>query len=79
MAQAGLPQWEDDLVEEAIRSAEARLEQEMETARKRAVQLARERAYHRLAVEIDRPSRSKVHPDQLSLLPVDPTLFDEAG
>ncbi len=68
-----LPAWEANLIDEAIASAEARLADEKRRARRRAVQLAREQGYHRLAVEIDRPAR--VNPDQLSLLPENPTLF----
>lgn len=76
MNEAVLPEWESLLVEEAIQTAERRLREEDERARKRAVQLAREQAYHRLAVEIDRPARTKISPDQLSFFPTDPTLFD---
>lgn len=76
MKEAALPEWEPLLVEEAIEAAERRLRQEDERARKRAVQLAREQGYHRLAVEIDRPARVKISPDQLSFFPQDPTLFD---
>lgn len=76
MNEATLPEWESLLVDEAIESAERRLRAEDERARKRAVQLAREQAYHRLAVEIDRPARTKISPDQLSFFPTDPTLFD---
>ncbi len=76
MKEAALPEWESLLVDEAIEAAERRLRQEDERARKRAVQLAREQAYHRLAVEIDRPGRTKISPDQLSFFPKDPTLFD---
>lgn len=76
MNEAALPAWESLLVDEAIETAERRLRQEDERARKRAVQLAREQGYHRLAVEIDRPARVKISPDQLSFFPTDPTLFD---
>lgn len=76
MNEATLPEWESLLVDEAIETAERRVRQEDERARKRAVQLAREQGYHRLAVEIDRPSRTKISPDQLSFFPSDPTLFD---
>jgi hypothetical protein len=79
MEQGQLPDFEISLVDEVIRSAERRLEEEQMTARRRAVQLAREQGYHRLAVEIDRPVRHLVSPDQLSLWPGDPTLFDDAG
>ena len=79
MEQAPLPQWESDLIDEAIRDAEARRAKEKEQAQKRAVQLAREQAYHRLALEIARPdksNKSKVSPSQLSFFPI-PTLFDQ--
>jgi flagellar biosynthesis/type III secretory pathway protein FliH len=76
MEQATLPDWESQLIEEAIATAERRLEEEDRKAKKRAIQLAREQGYHRLAVEIDRPSRHRAGPGQLSLFPVDPTLFD---
>ncbi len=75
MVEERLPEWEQSLIDDAIASAEARLENERARATKRAVQLAREQAYHRLAVEIDRPQRARVSPDQLSFWP-DPTLFD---
>lgn len=77
MEQAALPQWESELIEDAIREAEERRAAEKDQAKKRAVQLAREQAYHRLALEIDRPkSKSKVTPGQLSFFPT-PTLFDQ--
>ena len=76
MEQAMLPEWESQLIDEAITAAEQRLEEEDRKARKRAVQLAREQAYHRLAVEIDRPTRRSAGPGQLSFFPTDPTLFD---
>jgi hypothetical protein len=76
MDQAKLPEWEL-LVDEAIREAERKLHNEDERAQKRAVQLAREQAYHRLALEIDRPRAGRVSPSQLSFFPTDPTLFDE--
>ena len=76
MEQAALPQWESDLIEEAIREAEARRAVEKEQAQKRAVQLAREQAYHRLALEIDRPVKRAAGPGQLSFFPT-PSLFDE--
>jgi hypothetical protein len=75
MIEERLPAWEQSLIDDAIASAEQRLEAESARAKKRAVQLAREQAYHRLALEIDRPQRTKVSPDQLSFWP-DPTLFD---
>lgn len=76
--QPRLPQWETDLIDEAIRTAEERREAEKSAAKKRAVQLAREKAYHRLAAAIDRPV-PKVDPNQLRLFPTDPTLFDDAS
>ena len=76
MEQAALPQWESEMIEEAIKEAETRHASERDRAKKRAVQLAREQAYHRLALEIDRPKQSKVTPGQLSFFPA-PTLFDQ--
>jgi hypothetical protein len=76
--QAALPQWESELIEDAIREAEERRTAEKDQAKKRAVQLAREQAYHRLALEIDRggQDKNKVTPGQLSFFPT-PTLFDQ--
>jgi hypothetical protein len=74
-----LPEWETGLVDEAIRAAERRLEEERTRARRRAVQLAREQAYHRLALAIDRPARAGVSTDQLRLFGDDPTLFDDGA
>jgi hypothetical protein len=76
--QQQLPDWEGDLVDEAIAEAERRLADEKQTAKKRQLQLDRERAYHRLAVEIDRPQKKKAGPGQLSFFPTDPQLFTEA-
>ncbi|HEU4480442.1 MAG TPA: hypothetical protein VFS18_01030 [Actinomycetota bacterium] len=76
MEQEQLSEW-DLLVDEAIREAERRLKDEKTRARKRAVQLAREQGYHRLAVELDRPAKDTVSEGQLSFFPTDPTLFDE--
>ena len=76
MDQAALPQWESEMIEDAIRDAETRREKENDRAKKRAVQLAREQAYHRLALEIDRPKQNKVTPGQLSFFPT-PNLFDQ--
>ncbi len=77
MSQAELPEWESLLIDEAITAAERRLAEERTRAKRRAVQLAREQGYHRLAVAIDRRAHAaKVNPDQLSFFPVDPTLFD---
>lgn len=79
MDEAHDPGWEDGLIDEAIREAERRRAEEREKARRRAVQMAREQAYHRLALAIDRPTR-RVSPDQLKLFPTDPpTLFDEGS
>ena len=69
-----LAEW-DLLVDEAIHEAQRRLADEKAKAGKRALQLAREQVYHRLALEIDRPARTKVSPSQLSFFP-EPTLFD---
>ena len=77
MEQAALPNWESQMIDEVIREAEERRDRERKEASKRAVQLAREQAYHRLALEIDRPQRHRVSPSQLSFFPADPTLFDE--
>ena len=75
--QPHLPDWEPDIVDEAINSAEQRLYAEREAAKRRALQLAREKAYHRLAAAIDRPRSTD--PKQLRLFPSDPTLFDDAS
>lgn len=67
------------LVEDAMVEAERRLADNTEKARKRAIQLAREQAYHRLAIAIDRPqsgARAKGE-GQLTLFPVDLTLFED--
>jgi hypothetical protein len=74
--QSQLPEWESQLIDEAIATAERRLERERAQARKRAVQLAREQGYHRLAVAIDKPIRDSVSGDQLTLFGSVPTLFD---
>lgn len=82
MQQQQLPEWESDLIDEAIRAAELRYEREQKEsarAKKRALQLAREQAYHRLAVEIARPERKSAGPGQLCLFKTDNTLFDDAG
>lgn len=79
MEQEQLPEWEVRMVDEMLEAARRRLEVERASARKRALQLAREQAYHRLAVAIDRPDRSSKTRGQLSLFPTDPTLFDDAG
>ena len=77
MAQERLPDWESELVEQAIVEAETRREAEKARGHRRALQLAREQAYHRLAVAIDRPGRGDQGAEQLSFFPADPTLFDE--
>ncbi|MGH2751579.1 MAG: hypothetical protein ACRDK3_12010 [Actinomycetota bacterium] len=74
--QSPLPEWDSQLIDEAITAAELRRETEKTRARHRALQLAREQAYHRLAVAIDRPSRDTVSSDQLTLFGAAPTLFD---
>lgn len=84
MEQPQLPDWERSLVDHAIREAERRYLEESgearERSRRRAVQLAREQAYHRLALEIDRPAPARHHvAGQLSFFPADPTLFDDAS
>ncbi|HYZ46813.1 MAG TPA: hypothetical protein VE712_04040 [Actinomycetota bacterium] len=79
MEQEQLPEWEGRMVDEMLEQAQERLERESSGARRRAVQLAREQAYHRLAAAIDRPGRSRATKGQLSLFPTDPTLFDDAG
>lgn len=78
MTQAALPEWESAYIDEVIAEAERRLEDEKERATTRAVQLAREQAYHRLAVAIGRPAARKGrNPGQLSLFPLEDTLFDK--
>ena len=72
------PLWESELVDEAVRSAEERYEAERERATRRALQLAREQGYHRLAVAIDRPQKSAQIPGQLCLFIREGTLFDDA-
>lgn len=77
MRQEQLPEWESDLIDEAIREAEERLESEREHARRRALQLAREQGYHRLAAAIDRPVSKRGTRGQLSLFPLEKTLFGD--
>ncbi len=79
MNQGHLPKWEQDLVDETIAVAEARLEAEDANADKRALQLAREQAYHRLAVAIDRPPGGTPGPGQLRLWRAHDRLFEDAG
>jgi hypothetical protein len=78
MPQEQLPEWDRSLVDEMVDGAERRLMAERARAARRALQLAREQAYHRLAVAIDRPRGAQVR-GQLSLWPTDPTLFDDAS
>jgi hypothetical protein len=78
MPQDQLPEWDRSLIDEMLHDAERRLVEERDRAARRALQLAREQAYHRLAVAIDHPGRTQVR-GQLSLWPEDPTLFDDAG
>lgn len=69
--QERLAMW-DLMVSDAIEEAERRYADEQRKARKRAVQLAREQGYHRLALAIDRPDRrprDKAGPGQLCLFP----------
>lgn len=66
-----LAMW-DLLVSDAIQEAERRYAEEERKASKRAVQLAREQGYHRLALAIERPDRKprdKAGPGQLCLFP----------
>ena len=79
MEQGRLPDWESQMIDDMIEAAERRRQTERIAAKKRAVQLAREQGYHRLAVELDRPAATKVSPNQLTLFPADPTLFDDAS
>jgi hypothetical protein len=79
MGEERLPEWEGSLLDAALGSEEERRERDDARARRRAVQLAREQAYHRLAVAIDRPTRDNRTHGQLSLFPTDATLFDDAG
>jgi hypothetical protein len=80
MPQEQLPEWDRSLIDEMVDGAERRLLTERARAARRALQLAREQAYHRLAVAIDRPrgAHAQVR-GQLSLWPEDPTLFDDAS
>jgi hypothetical protein len=71
------PLWESELVDEVVRSAQQRYEAENERSSRRALQLAREQAYHRLAVALDRPSTKGQVSGQLCLFVREETLFDE--
>ena len=71
------PAWEQDLLDESIAQSAPSGDEDAARARRRALQLAREQAYFRLALEIDRPRHDAVSPSQLSFFPKDPTLFDE--
>lgn len=77
MGQVALPDWEQELVDEVIAAAERRRAEEKARAARRAVQLAREQAYHRLALAIDRPAPDAPGRAQLSLFPRQPTLFED--
>lgn len=79
MEEAGLPEWERSMIEETIVEAEGRARMAEDRAKSRALQLAREQGYHRLALAIDRPEVPGVSPAQLRLWSTDPTLFDQAG
>jgi hypothetical protein len=79
MKEAGLPEWERTMIEDTIHEAESRARLAEDRARSRALQLAREQGYHRLALAIDRPDAAGVNPAQLKLWSTDPTLFDQAG
>ena len=72
-----VPEWEQELLDETVAQSPPTKDEADERARGRVLQLAREQAYFRLALEIDRPSHTKVSPSQLSFFPTDPTLFDE--
>jgi hypothetical protein len=72
-----VPAWEQELLDENVAQSPPGRDEEDARARGRALQLAREQAYFRLALEIDRPRHTKVSPSQLSFFPTDPTLFDE--
>jgi hypothetical protein len=74
--QRKLPDWESELIEEAVEEAQRRRAKEREEAKKRALQLAREQAYHRLAAAIDLPKPKRAGKGQLSLFPKEDRLFD---
>jgi hypothetical protein len=79
-SQPQLPEWESLLIDEAIAQAETRFRDEEARAERRSVELKRQQGYHRLALAIDRPSKTKrQHPGQLSFFPNDPTLFDTSA
>jgi hypothetical protein len=74
------PLWESELVDEAVRAAQKRYEAERERSSRRALQLAREQGYHRLAAALDRPSRKSGQVSgQLCLFLREETLFDDEG
>ena len=77
--QEQLPEWESLLIDEAISTAERRYAAEQKRTKHRDVELRRQQAYHRLAVEIDRPEVAGAPdlPGQLRLFPSEPTLFDD--
>ncbi|HEY7874145.1 MAG TPA: hypothetical protein VIG64_03375 [Actinomycetota bacterium] len=72
-----VPAWEQEMLDETVAQSPPGKDEDDARARRRALQLAREQAYFRLALEIDRPRRTKVSPSQLSFFPTDPTLFDD--
>jgi hypothetical protein len=72
-----MPAWEQELLEETVAQSPPSKDEDDARAHTRALQLACEQAYFRLALEIDRPRRTKVSPSQLSFFPTDPTLFDD--
>ena len=72
-----VPAWEQDLLDESVAQLPPTKDEDDDRARGRALQLAREQAYFRLALEINRPRPAKVGPGQLSFFPTDPTLFDD--
>jgi hypothetical protein len=74
--QPKLPDWESELIEEALEEAERRRAEELEEAKKRALQLAREQAYHRLAAAIDIPKSKHPGKGQLNLFANEDRLFD---
>ena len=76
-AAGDLPRWEQELLDDAVANAPSKPDEEQSQAKRRALQLAREQAYFRLALEIDRPKSTKISPSQLSFFPTNPTLFDQ--
>lgn len=80
-SQPQLPEWESLMIDEAIALAETRFQDEKAKAERRTVELNRQQGYHRLALAIDRPTKTtkRQHPGQLSFFPKDPTLFDTSA